>query len=218
MKKFYIIYFMLLFLLSCTTKEVPKKDPLIDAYKVSKDYLRADVVEQEKNNIRRDLNFFLNKYDRHWSRQDREKFVKIIYCGEHEFKIEYKIILALISVESQYDIYAAGKNKKKKTNIIKSIDWGLTQQNSKYYKGRYKATESYLDYYHIKYTDSKFDMGKNIFSCFMLLRDTSDFSDLIHFKDLIASYNAGTDGVKREWMKKRVDEYYGLFMQELLSI
>ena len=211
MKRGIILFFILLLMCGCRVKEVQKKDPLIDAYKV-------DNVLLEKDQIKKDLNFFLIKYNRHWSQKDKQKFINILYYGEHEFNISNKIVLAIISVESNYDITVAKKNYNKKTHKLKSIDFGLTQQNSRYYKCRYKAAESYLDYYHIKYTDSKFDMGKNIFSCFMLLRDNNEYSDLIHFKDLIASYNVGSTGVKEEYMQKKVDEYYNLFMQELLSI
>ena len=200
MKKLYVLCFVCLFICGCTVKEIPKKDPLINAYKV-------DDMLLEKDKIRTDLTFFLTKYNRKWSQRDKEKCIEVLYCGQQEFRVDHRIVLSIISVESQYNIYAVGKNRK-------SIDSGLCQINSRYIKRRYKAAEPFLKQYKIKYTNSKFDIGKNIFSCMMYLRDISDYSDLIHFQDYILAYNRGVKGVKRS----NCTIYYEKFMQEYLSL
>ena len=200
MRKLLIFWFTCLFICNCTEKEVPKKDPLIDAYKV-------DNVLLEKDQIKKDLNFFLTKYNRHWSQQDKNKCIEVLYYGQREYFIDYKILLSIISVESQYNIYAVGKNKK-------STDFGLCQINSRYIKRRYKSASIALDYYHIKHSDSKYDIGLNIFSAYRYLRDISDYSDLILFSDYICAYNRGVRGAKESSNKI----YYYKFMQELLSI
>jgi len=201
MNKFLIFWFTCLLLLSCAEKkEEIKIDPLMNAYKV-------DGVKLEKDSIRKDMNFFLKKYNRSWSEQTKNKCIELLFIGQQEFKVNYRIILSIISIESQFNIKARGKNRG-------STDYGLCQINSKYLTRRYKATEPLLKQYKIKYTSSKYDLGKNIFSSFMYLRDVSDYSDLIQFSDLILAYNQGVRGVK----EKRPSSYYDRFLKEYLSI
>jgi hypothetical protein len=204
MKKFLILWFMLLFIVKCSTEET-KVDPLQFSYKLNKQQISKSVIKD-------DLNYFLNKYNRTWSKQNKEKFVNVVYIGSVEFNINPKIVMSIISIESRYNIKAVGKNIKRRK--VKSIDYGLCQINSKYLKQRYKATEEYLENYKIKYTDSKFDIGKNVFSCYMYLRAIWDYSNLIHFQDYILAYNQGVRGVKRN----NNTSYYEKFLQEYMSI
>jgi hypothetical protein len=204
MKRFLILWFMLLFIIKCSTEET-KVDPIQFAYKLDKNQISKSIIKD-------DLNYFLNKYNRNWSKQDKEKFINVVYIGSKEFDINPKIIMAIVSVESRYNVKAVGKNIRKKK--VKSIDYGLCQINSKYIKQRYKATEEYLKANNIKYTDSKFDIGKNVFSCYMYLRSIHDYSDLIHFQDYITAYNQGVRGAKRN----NDSRYYEKFMREYLSI
>ena len=166
--------------------------------------------------IKDDLNHFLKKYKQNWTDKNRNHCINILYCGQQEFQIDYKIILGLIATESEFRITVQRKNIRK--GRVKSVDFGLTQQNSRYYKDRYRATIPYLKQYRIKYTDSKFDMAKNIFSCYMILSDTNKYGNLIHFKDFIASYNVGVHGTKHDYMQKTIDEYYNRFMKNYMEI
>lgn len=205
MKKFIILWFVILFLIRCSSEQNitnyrMEKDPLINSYQI-------DSEKIEKQTIKNHLNYFLTKYNRHWSKQNKEKCVDILYKGQKEFNIDHKIVLSIISIESQFNIKAIGKNKK-------SIDYGLTQQNSKYLKQRYKNAEQYLKEFKIKYTDSNFDIGKNIVSCFVYLHDINEYSDLIQFSDYITAYNQGVKGCKRN----NDNRYYEKFMKEYLSI
>ena len=209
MRKYLILWFVILLVVKCSPEQQTIVDPLINTYKV-------DNTKLTKSIIKDDLNYFLHKYNRHWSKANKNKCINALYYGQQEWNIDYKIVMAIISVESQYKIAVKGKNIRK--GKVKSIDYGLCQQNSKYIKQRYKATEQYLDKYKIKHTNSNFDIGKNIFSCYKLLRSTSDFHDLILFRDFIASYNVGVRGVKLVHMQKTADIYYSKFLVEYLGI
>jgi len=200
MKKYLILWFIILLVVKCGYKEEFRTDPLINSYKV-------DSVKLTKDIIKSDLNYFLHKYNRKWSQENKKKCIDALYYGQQQFDIDYKIILSIISVESQFNIYAKGRNRN-------SIDFGLCQINSKYLKHRYKDSEFYLKQYKIKYNDSKYDISKNIFSAFIYLRDISSYSDLIQFSDYISAYNRGVEGSKRRTDNK----YYELFLKEYLSI
>lgn len=199
MKKYLIIWFVLLFVLRCST-EKNKIDPLTYSYKVNPVILDKSIIED-------DLNYFLKKYKRNWSVYTKAKFINIVYCGSKEFNINHKVVMSIIAIESQYRINVIGKNDHSK-------DFGLAQINSKYLKRRYKATEPYLTQYHIKYTDSKFDMSKNLFSAFMYLKDIDDYSDLVQFSDYISAYNQGVRGCRRN----NNNAYYEKFLKEYMSI
>ena len=209
MKKFLIFWFICLFLISCSKKQEQIQDPISKALALSHKTI-------DKSIIKDDLNHFLKKYKQNWTDKNRNHCINILYCGQQEFQIDYKIILGLIATESEFRITVQRKNIRK--GRVKSVDFGLTQQNSRYYKDRYRATIPYLKQYRIKYTDSKFDMAKNIFSCYMILSDTNKYGNLIHFKDFIASYNVGVHGTKHDYMQKTIDEYYNRFMKNYMEI
>jgi hypothetical protein len=201
MRKFMIIWFMFVFILGCSFKEEHKKDVLDNSFIMSSE----EIVKKE---IQEDLNYFLYKYNRNWNYINKKLFVEVVYAGQKEFEIDYKIVMAIIAVESNYKIQARGKNKK-------SIDYGLCQLNSKYIKQRYKVSEIYLKKNGFRYSDSIYDIGKNIFACYIYLSDMSDVPELIYFKDYIDAYNKGVRGALRN---KTNDDYYNRFMKEFMEI
>ena len=205
MRKYLILWFIILLVVKCSNEKSITVDPLINTYKVDNTKLNKSIIEDS-------LNYFLHKYKRKWSNENKQKCIDALYYGQQEWNIDYKIVMSLISIESQYRIVVIGKNKNG------SKDYSLTQQNSKYIKYRYKATEEYLNHYKIKYTNSNFDIGKNIFACYMLLRDTNEYGNLIMFRDYIASYNVGIRGVRLGHMQETADVYYSKFLKEYLSI
>jgi hypothetical protein len=198
MKKFIIIWFI--FILGCSFKEEYKKDILENSYQITNE----KILEY---NIEKDLNYFLKKYNRNWSKQNKNKFVEVVYRGSKEFRVDPKIVMSIIAVESQYKIIIKGKNKN-------SIDYGLTQQNSLYITTRYKIAEKYLKQNNITYTNSKYDIGKNVFACYMYLKDISDSEALLHFRDYITAYNQGIKGA----LRNNNDTYYQKFMKEFMEI
>ena len=202
--KLLIIWFILIFVSGDCGVKHEKHDPLQNAH-----IYKTNIIT--KYYIKKDLDYFLNKYNRHWTKQEKETCTNCLYSGYNEWHIDPKIILAIISVESEFNIRAIGKNKR-------SIDYGLTQINSRYIKQRYKATESYLKYYKIKYSNNNFDLSKNIFSCFMYLKDLSDTPELIQFGDYIKAYNCGVRGYKCSKYQRQANNYYNKFMKNYMEI
>lgn len=78
-----------------------------------------------------------------------------------------------------------------------------------------KVAEKYLNKLGFKYSQSPYDISKNIFSCYIYLHDMSDIPELIWFKDYINAYNKGVRGALRN---KTNDDYYNKFMKEFLEI
>jgi len=209
MNKVIIFLITLLFMVSCSAPKVVEenKDPLKAARVL-------DIESIVRHDIKTDLMFFLKKHKQNWTQANIQKCVDLLYAGEEEFNVEYKIVLAIMSVESQYNISAIGKNYNKKKKLV-STDFGLSQQNSKYYKDRYKAAMPFLDEAGFKYdVNNRFDIGLNIYSCYMYLNDMTDYRDLICFSDYISAYNRGKDGA----VNRSNNEYYNKFMIEYMSI
>lgn len=176
-------------------------DPFHNSYVV-------DPVLLKKSAIERDLNYFLDQHKRNWSPQTKRHFINVIYTGSKTFKINYKVVMSIISVESKYDLKAIGKNKN-------SFDYGLTQQNSKYLKVRYKAASKYLNSCGIQYNlKNKYDLGLNVFACFNYLKNIEDYGDLNHFHEKITAYNRGINGAKNN----NNYQYYYLVLNELTRI
>lgn len=169
------------------------------------------VSQINKEEIRENLDYFLDKYNRNWNEDLRDNCVNIIYEGSREFNIDYKIVLACISVESQFNIYAKGYNRD-------SIDFGLSQQNSRYIDQRYLAVEKYLRKAGIPFTSSKFDMAKNIYSCFLVFKDIEQNPIINSFPDSIKAYNVGVNGIKMKIYKRVAYHYYIRFYENYILI
>jgi len=177
-------------------------DPLENAYEIKFNY-KEDYKRQVRNNI----DFFLKKHNRKWSDQNIDKLMTALIIGQQEFNINYKAVLAIISIESNFKINAVGKNKG-------SEDYGLTQQNSLYYEKRYKSAEKYLDEYGIQYTSSKFDISKNVISCYAFLNELRRSEHTTNLYEIIDAYNKGIRGMKRSNCMK----YYVKFSKEFFNI
>lgn len=61
-----------------------------------------------------------------------EEVVETVFFLNQKYNYDEELILALIKNESQFKKFAVGKNKK--DNVVVSIDQGLMQLNSKYFK------------------------------------------------------------------------------------
>jgi hypothetical protein len=202
MRKFMIIWFMFVFILGCSFKEEHKKDVLDNSYVIT-----VSDEETVKKEIQKDLEYFLYKYNRNWNYINKKLFVEVVFAGQKEFNIDYRIVMSIISIESNYKIQARGRNKN-------SIDYGLTQQNSKYIDSRYKVAEIYLKKYNMKYSTSLYDISKNIFACYIYLKDLSDTPELLWFRDYISAYNQGIRGA----LRNNNNEYYNKFIKEFMEL
>jgi len=163
------------------------------------------------------VNYRLSVHKQNLSKKDFEALVKVVYIGHFKYRINYQDILSMISTESEYYKYAQGKNyKKKKVNgkwvkVLDSVDYGLTQQNSKNLKSHYRAASRILKSAGIKHNiNDKFDVALNVMACIWYLDAIrKEIGDDYSHKRMISSYNTGVVGFDR-WPKKAT-AYYARF-------
>lgn len=197
MKKLTTILFIFLFSISCYSET----DPLYKGKIYSVEKLNVSSIALK-------LNYFLNKYEQKWTKQQKSQAIRALYLGQKEFNIDYKIVMSIIAIESNYNIKA--KNKK-------SNDYGLTQQNNRYTKQRYLVSKKYLDKYKIKYNiKNKYDVSLNIFSCYLYLKELEQTSNTLYFPHYIGAYNVGYRGLEKN--SSIAYNYYIKFMKEYMSI
>lgn len=148
------------------------------------------------------------------SKKDIDTLVKVVYIGHFKYRINYQDILSMISTESEYYKFAQGKNyKKKKINgktvkVLDSIDYGLTQQNSKNLKSHYRAAARILKAAGIRHNiNDKFDVALNVMACVWYLDAIrKEIGGDYSHKRMISSYNTGVVGFDR-WPKKATAYY-----------
>lgn len=200
-----IIYFTLVFLLSCSSESIsiPKNDPLSNAKVIYKIDNRIT-----KQKIKNKLNYFLIKYNQKWSQANKQKFINAVYVGQKEFDIDYKIVMSIVSIESNYNIRA--KNKK-------SNDFGLSQQNNKYIKQRYSTAKKYLDKHKVKSNvKDKYDIALSVMSCYLYLYEIEQSLNTFNFHHYICAYNTGKRGYYK--YRETADKYYNRFIEEYINI
>ncbi len=160
----------------------------------------------EETIILQNLNLKLKKFNRHWSEYNKRTAVKALKAGEDEFNIDHRIVLSLMSLESGMKIIITNKN------ADKTIDFGLTMQNSRYINARYKACEKILQRRKIKYSNSKFDIAKNIMACFLYINDIKKIHN-DDFKRLIMAYNIGIRGTMMKDKQQKGEKYFMAFVK-----
>lgn len=198
------ILLLLLICIGCNNVKpeqiIVMNDPIIGAYEI-------DYKQIYKYQVKEDIRFFLKKHNRKWGEQNIEKLMQALIIGQQEFDINYKAVLAIISIESNFKITAVGNNGTSK-------DFGLTQQNSRYYESRYKNSEKYLDNYGINYSNSKFDIYKNVISCYIYLDYLRKSKHTNNLYEIVDAYNKGINGMRRNSCMK----YYIKFSKEFFNI
>ena len=130
----------------------------------------------------------------------KKKLSHILFIGSLHYRISHKDVLAIIKIESNFNLYATGRNKD-------SIDYGLSQTNSKYLKQRYKTVKSIANKYGLTYTNNKYDMTLNILACYNYLAYIQ--TQVKEYKRYIISYNTGVAG---SLYKKTGEKYYNKFI------
>ena len=78
----------------------------------------------------KNLDIKLKKFNRNWHPDNRQKAIEALIIGEQKYNIDHRLVLAIISVESEFKITQFHKNSDC------TIDYGLTQTNSKSIKKR----------------------------------------------------------------------------------
>lgn len=186
---------------------------------VNKTFVPNIEVKQNtaQNNIEESTRSFLEFYNRKWTIEKSRKFIDIMKIGEKETGINPTFILYLIALESEFKTKAHRHNKDRK----KTIDYGLTQQNSMYIKERYKCASKVLDKYNIKYNiNDKYDMGLNIIAAFIYTKDILNHERIKTIEDTVGAYNVGVVGLDMETKQKQKDSYlarfYGLVNKKII--
>ena len=96
---------------------------------------------------------------------DYVSMMRAIEIGERYFFIDRDIVLTVIFIESEFKVI-----RKSKQNENGTFDYGLSQQNDKYYLARYKLVSKILDAEKIEYDiNNKYDIYLNVLSCFYYL-------------------------------------------------
>lgn len=123
--------------------------------------------------------------------------MRALEIGERYFNIEKDIVLAVIFIESDFNVFAHNEM----TN-----DYGLSQQNGKYILDRYNIVKKILDKEKIECNvNHRFDIYLNVLACYYYL------DHCIELKGTkskgIKKYNgAGKDAEK--YMYKVIDTYF----------
>lgn len=179
--------------------------------------LKPAILQLDENQVELAVRYRLDYHNQKLSDREVHNIVKVIYLGHTKYNINYLDVMSMISTESEWYKFAAGKNyknyKKKKINgklvkVLDSIDYGLTQQNSKSIKGRYSYASKVLKQLNIAHDKSnKYDVALNTMSCILYLSSIrKEIGNGYSHKRMIASYNTGVVGFKR-WPKKATAYY-----------
>ena len=124
---------------------------------------------------------------------DYVSMMRAVEIGERYYNVDRDIVLAVIFIESDFKVNAVNRMTK---------DYGLSQQNDKYYLARYKLVSKILDAEKIRYNiDNKYDISLNVLSCFYYLD---------HCINLKASKSQGVK--KYNGSGKRADAYLNKFL------
>jgi len=124
---------------------------------------------------------------------DYVNMMRAVEIGEKYYNVDRDIVLAVIFIESDFKVNAVNRKTK---------DYGLSQQNDKYYLARYKHVSMILDAEKISYDiNNKYDIYLNVLSCFYYL------DHCINLKD------SKSQGVKKyNGAGKRADAYLNKFL------
>lgn len=149
----------------------------------------------------------VNKMERKVGRKlpERTKVIKLLRIGQEKYGVPYKDMLAIMAIESGFKKYAKHRNRDR------SLDYGLTQQNSRYIKKRYRAATAHLKRYGIphKRIYHKYDIGLNLMSAILFQRDIR--RQTRNYRRIIVSYNTGMAGYYK--YKAKGNKYFKRFMK-----
>jgi len=151
----------------------------------------------------------LNNKDQNWHYKDIRKLTKVLLVGEKEFKINHKIVLGIISLESGFKKTAHNKNKK-------SVDNGLGQINNKNWNRLSRASIKVLKKYKISYVNHKYNIALNVMNCFVHLNDNRKElkrKNKLTVKTWIQSYNCGVRGtLTPDFVPIQKENYWKVFL------
>jgi hypothetical protein len=150
-----------------------------------------------------------------WPEEQIEIAAKVLYIGETNYKMDTLELMALISLESYFNPFAIGRNKK-------SVDYGLTQQNSKYIVNRFKYASKVLTAFNIEHdTNDYFDVGLNLMACIVfkatINKQVNSRKKYLYPKSVekIVAYNLGLGGVRIKSRSKIGYRYYRIYRKRM---
>jgi len=154
--------------------------------------------------IKQEVIKYCQYYNRNYSDGIYTNITQAILIGQKQFPfIHYKKILALISIESHWNIYATNKNSNN------TYDYGLTQQNSKFIDIRYNKAKTICNKYNVTYTSSYYDIILNIISAYIYVADIQYY--ITCPKQQIIAYNTGIKGSYKYNKNSDAFPYYQKF-------
>jgi hypothetical protein len=180
-------------------------------------YTKNDI--KELTIIKQKLCVLILKYKtpRFWQEKDVINVTKVIWIGSKQYGINPNHVFATIALESYFNPYALGINKD-------SQDFGLTQQNSKYWKKRFKVAAKILTAYGIQHNlKNPYDTALNVMACILYKYninkrvDRSKVKNTLYSKyvNKIVAYNLGINGARDKKKYKIGMRYYKIFRKKL---
>jgi hypothetical protein len=167
-----------------------------------------------ENEVKKDVIDTISFNNKKWSKKNIDDLTHILQFGNnHEyFKIDYKIVLSILSHESKMNIYETSKK-----NFDGSYDYGIGQQNSYFYKKRFIKACIIKEKYNIVKTNcttDNFDIIAGAIATLLYLKENRDQLDNygkttgkhITFEKWIISYNSGLSGIIAS-IRSRNDNY-----------
>jgi len=178
---------------------------------LQKEVVKIERIQKQAPSDKEVLEFFLKKYKRKWSETNKDVFLKTIRVAEKHYGVDKYDLMVFVALESNYTIRALSKPNRNGTR-----DAGLTQQNSDYYKSRYRTVAKVAEHYGLRYDiNNKFDITLNVLSCAYFVNSLKieikkKYNTTDHFQ-VVASYNTGIKGFFKN--RKIAKQYYSVFQQ-----
>jgi len=171
-----------------------------------------------QDEIAQDVNAGIKHYNRHWNKKNIDTLIKVLYIGQKEYSIDYKKVLGIIAIESNFKIKAINRNKHYKYGRVQySYDYGLTQINGPNWDWLTRQSHVILTKYNIKHDKYyKYDLATNVMNCYVYLnhaRNTLNKKGYFRLDKWIMSYNVGVTGSLTSYSKyvKRRNKYYNKY-------
>lgn len=147
--------------------------------------------ESKLSEIQKNINIGLNRYNREWDEKEISRVALVLQKGEAIYNIPHQDILAIISIESNFNPKAINHNNNG------TIDYGVAQINGINWERLSSTSKPILDKYQIYYIDDKYDMALNIMNSFVYLNNSEielKRRNRFSYARMIQSYNVGIGG------------------------
>lgn len=199
--------------------------------------IKPDLKQNFKSNffvpiekrIERSLNIRLSQLKRKLSNEEKKDIISVLKLSDEKYGIDYKDLIAMISLESRFNKNVKSCNYEKRWNrskrkfyrVCKSIDFGYTQQNSKSLADgrRIQKAKKLLTSNKIKFTNNIYDTKLNIMCAVVyylelrkILYNNGDYS----YHKFISSYNTGISGYRK--YPKKAQRYFEVFSSYKVGI